>query len=238
MKPIRLIAAIACIFCLVKEAVAQDIGADDAPRFACPALAKACPDGSFVTPAGPLCEFAPCPGEADKGHGPSMTICNMGPVTCPDGTQVLCAPCPPSAASGGTGSVSLPARMAPGMPQGLSSVSDEPLTVIPGGPQSVEFVIEHRSALNGEQIILQGIIISTLLGERACPSDPMMGMPCTRPHIVLADSDSSLRDTRYDITVLLPQGDLTPYETGQTIDVAGTVMAGPSRVTLKEDEAE
>lgn len=33
----------------------------DAPRVACPMIAKLCPNGTSVGPTGPNCEFAPCP---------------------------------------------------------------------------------------------------------------------------------------------------------------------------------
>ncbi len=47
---------------------------------ACPALAKACPDGSYVSPTGPHCEFPACPSGAGQSgvHG----VVQLGP-TCP-----------------------------------------------------------------------------------------------------------------------------------------------------------
>lgn len=45
---------------------------------ACPALAKQCPDGSYVSPSGPNCEYPACPGSASGVRGTVM----LGP-TCP-----------------------------------------------------------------------------------------------------------------------------------------------------------
>jgi hypothetical protein len=39
------------------------------PGIACPAIAKLCPDGSYVSPQGPRCEFPACPGQAAPKAG-------------------------------------------------------------------------------------------------------------------------------------------------------------------------
>ena len=84
--------------------------------FACPADARACPDGTTVTRTGPNCTFASCPPEnapdvptpaipaptlPPEPDTPSPIACTMDAKVCPDGSAVgrtgpNCefAPCP------------------------------------------------------------------------------------------------------------------------------------------------
>jgi hypothetical protein len=225
-------------------AYAQEPGA---PPVACTDEAKLCSDGSAVGRTGPHCEFSPCPGESGKPGGP---ICNMGPMRCPDGSLVYpgpsCqfSPCPggssgsgePGAIGGSGGSgIASPGKIVHMEDVGLSKYPDLPLAEVPSEPQTVEFVAQHRTALNGRRITLQGVIVSALLGERACPTNPMMGMPCAQPRIVLASTDNESRDANYDTMVVLQANDKTAYEVGEDVEITGTVLSGKSSVTIRKD---
>jgi len=252
IRAVRILAPAALLFFCI-AAHAQGLGG---PPVACTDEAKLCPDGSAVGRTGPHCEFTPCPGESSKPTGP---ICNMGPKRCPDGSLVLpgpaCqfGPCPgdssgsgePGAYQGSSGSgavsgssgwgIAQPGRVVNMEDIGLTKYPDLPLEGVPSEPQTVEFIAQHRTALNGKHVTIHGVIVSALLGERACPTNPMMGMACAQPRIVLASTDTEQRDTNYDIMVVLQGRDKTSYEIGQTVDVTGTVLAGKSSLTIRKD---
>lgn len=83
---------------------------------------------------------------------------------------------------------------------GLAPYPDLPLDASIHDPMSVTYLIEHRSALNGQVVNVQGIVVATLLGEKACPPD--MGM-CAQPSVFLADTPDPGRDPLYDLRVLV-----------------------------------
>lgn len=113
--------------------------ADARRMVACTAEAKMCPDGSFVSRAGPNCEFAPCPGETGEEEAE---------------TGVMIAPDVEPDRPGEVHPVDWP---------------DRPLQSIPKGTISVEFLFEHRSALAGHVVSVRGKVDSTLLKDKACP---------------------------------------------------------------------
>ncbi len=83
---------------------------------------------------------------------------------------------------------------------GLAPYPDLSVGSLPQEPIPVKYVVEHRSALNGSMVKVSGYVISTLLGEKACP--PGRGM-CTQPSVFLADSTEDTRDPLYDLRVLV-----------------------------------
>ena len=104
----------------------------------------------------------------------------------------------------------------------LGLYPDLPLLVFPRDPQSVKFIIEHRSALNQKSITVRGIVVDTAF-QRSFPCTtgpcPMYG-PASG--VVLADDPGAARDKQYDLTVLL--GDDTPenekmYPVGRTVEI-------------------
>ncbi len=200
--------------------------ADD--RVACTAEAKMCPDGSAVSRTGPNCEFAPCPGESADSQerrpypGPptdteEFSHGNPGPG---DGGNVI---------EGGGMIYGTPGGGVVVSPVEPLPLPDEPLQEAAAMPVGVKFLVEHRSAFNGQRITVRGIAIYVLPPEQACPSNG----PCAEPRIVLSDSDTVRDDPRYDLTVLLSQTGDFPYKLGQTVDVTGTVSAGADSVTLR-----
>jgi hypothetical protein len=91
---------------------------------------------------------------------------------------------PPTLEVGQTGSV------AKAVPQdsstsGLASYPDDPLRAVPPGPISPRFLAEHRSALNGQVVELQGLVVFALLGDAACPAS---STHCAEPRIFLAET--------------------------------------------------
>lgn len=121
---------------------------------------------------------------------------------------------------------------------GLHKYPDELLDSEPSGPQTVRFVVEHRNALNGHTITVKGVIISTLLGEAACPSgntEPRMMRACAMSRITIADSDSKDRNKDYDLTILIPDEKGTDYKKGQTVNVTGKVSGSIDSVIMAKN---
>lgn len=111
---------------------------------------------------------------------------------------------------------------------GLAPYPDLPLTSFPQQPLSIKSVVEHRSALNGRTISIRGVIISTLLGEKACPPDRGM---CAQPSIFLADTTDKNRNTLYGLRVLVGEEEQEKsYPIGKTIDLR--VVVDGSKVAV------
>ena len=192
-----------------------------------------CPDGSMVSP-GPQCQFAPCPGSSPGSGGSEGSPGSSGSGA--GGMRGSGEP-GPGASSGSSGSQLVRASVVNMNDVGLSSYPDLPLEELPSEPQSVEFIVQHRTSLNGKRVTIHGVIISAILGEAACPSTtthPAMGRPCMQPRIVLANGTEG-RDTNYDTVVLLQPSDKTAYEAGQTADVKGTVNGSTSSLSIRKD---
>ncbi len=175
----------------------------------CTMEAKQCPDGSYVSRTGPHCEFTACPG--GEGEATSGTV--------------------------GTGIAAPPVMINPD-DMGLSGYPDKPLEIVPTDPPTVRFIIAHRTALNGKRITVHGIIVSTLLGEQACPSAkafPPMGRPCAQPRITVADAADEDKSKTAEVVILLPENDKTPYTQGQIVDIPVTVSGTKADVMLRKD---
>ena len=116
---------------------------------------------------------------------------------------------------------------------------DLPLEAALELPLSVKFLFEHRSALNGRQVTVQGKVVSALLGEDACPSQPpadksqtmkLRPMMCAQPRVVITDETGSV----YNLTVLLPEDDQGSYEVSQTYSFTGLVSSSSDGVVLRK----
>ena len=177
---------------------------------ACTMEAKACPDGSYVSRTGPNCEFTPCPSQS-MPHPPQPPPEEKFPEDEGSGTS-------------GTGTVQ------PGQPRVLP---DEPVSGALQEPVTVTFLVEHRSALNEQNVEVHGIIVAALLADKACPPDRGA---CAQPRITLADTTSESRDKGYDLPVLLPEGDETPYSLGQILDISGTVSGETYGVVMTRNQ--
>ncbi len=116
---------------------------------------------------------------------------------------------------------------------GLSHYPDNPLQVVPPEALTVKFVAEHRSALNDKHVIVHGIVINVRKG--GCPSNPMMGMPCSASYIIIADTLSPDRDKNYDMMVFLPSEDTSAYQTGRDVKISGTISGNQSGASIKKD---
>ncbi|TAL33492.1 MAG: hypothetical protein EPN97_09420 [Alphaproteobacteria bacterium] len=220
---------------------------------ACTMEAKICPDGSSVSRTGPNCEFAPCPGE--PGYTPPPVRPLPRPVPPgdgegPGGTGGVSPgspgeTVPGSSGSGESGSVEGGVGIAPsGVISSPGVVSpDEPVsgpqTGLPDDPllppsqvQSVKFVMEHRSSLDGQHVTVHGIVTYALPPAKACP--PGQGA-CAQPRIIIADTADSSRNKAYDLTILLPEDDKTDYAEGQIVDISGTVSGSADGVTVMKE---
>lgn len=115
---------------------------------------------------------------------------------------------------------------------GLAPYPDLSLISLPKQPHSVKFVVEHRSALNGKTILIRGIIVGTLLGEKACPPDRGM---CAQPSIYLADTIEKNRNTLYDLRTLVGEEEQEKsYPIGKTIDLQVTVDGSKVSVVARK----
>ena len=104
---------------------------------------------------------------------------------------------------------------------GLAPYPDLSIVSLSGQPFSIKFVVEHRSALNGKTILIHGMIVSTLLGEKACPPDRGM---CAQPSVFLADITDKNRNPLYDLRILVGEEEQEKnYPIGKTIDLQVTV---------------
>lgn len=118
---------------------------------------------------------------------------------------------------------------------GLALYPDLPLTSLPQQPLSIKSVVEHRTALNGKTISIRGVIISTFLGEKACPPDRGM---CAQPSIFLADTAEKNRNPLYDLRILVAEDEQEKsYSIGKTVDlqviVDGSKVAVVARKTYQ-----
>ncbi len=123
-------------------------------------------------------------------------------------------------------------------PGGLSAYLDLGLGNLDiSKPLSVKSLVQHRTALNGKSVIVKGHVVSTLLGEAACPSgnDSLRSGPggCGQPRIELADTTEASRDTNYDLTVLLNETD-QGYRVGHAVTVIGIVSATKEAVVVRK----
>lgn len=208
---------------------------------ACTTEAMRCSDGSYVSRTGPNCQFSRCPdapAAPSAGTAPSTsgtktstgTICNMNPLRCPDGTLIY-----PGASCSFAPCIGVFIGTPPAPPVGeenggLSNGPDEPLDAIPDTPQSVKFVVEHRTALNRKRMTVQGIVVSGTGSGQVC--EP--GEPCyTR--MTIADSNGDDRDMNYDVPVAIGSGDNNAYITGQPVTLTGIVFATKDSVAMRKE---
>lgn len=110
----------------------------------------------------------------------------------------------------------------------LVSYPDLPLISLSQQPFSIKSIVEHRSALNGKTISIRGVIISTLLGEKACPHDRGM---CVQPSIFLADTTDKNRNALFDLRVLVSEEEQEKnYAIGKIVDLQ--VVINSSKVSV------
>jgi hypothetical protein len=117
---------------------------------------------------------------------------------------------------------------------GLAPYPDEPLDTIPVEPISVTELLEHRSALNNQTVQVKGIIVATLLGEKACPPDREM---CAQPSVFLADSTDPNRNPLYDLRVLVSEAEQeADYPIGETIEMQVLVQGDKTGLMAQKVE--
>ncbi len=115
---------------------------------------------------------------------------------------------------------------------GLALYPDLSVTSLPTKPVSVKFVVEHRSALNGKTITIRGVVVETLLGEKACPTGGGGGLTpgpgaCAQPRIFLADTTGESRNKLYDLLVLMSEEEKeSSYPIGKTVVLQLDVIDG------------
>lgn len=112
---------------------------------------------------------------------------------------------------------------------GLYNYPDNPLDIEPKDmPVSPKYVVEHRTALNGKTIRIQGVIVSALLGEAACPQGRGI---CAKPRIILAETLEANRDKNYDIIVFVDEEDNKNFVVGRSIGLKVNVSGNKNAVS-------
>jgi hypothetical protein len=117
---------------------------------------------------------------------------------------------------------------------GLASYPDEPLDALPAEPLSVKELVEHRTALNGQTVWLRGVVVETLLGEKACPPDRGM---CAPPSIFLAETTDANRNPHYDVHIVVSEAEQeADYPMGEKIELQVRVQGDKTGLSLQKVE--
>ena len=99
-------------------------------------------------------------------------------------------------------------------------------------PISVSYLIEHRSALNGQTVRVKGLVLGMMLGDKACLPDRGM---CAQPSIFLADTVENTKNPHYDLRVLVSEQEREEdYKLGQLVEVRGTVYGDRTAVVFSK----
>jgi len=117
---------------------------------------------------------------------------------------------------------------------GLAPYPDEPLERIPAEPIPVKELVEHRSALNGQVVRVRGVVVETLLGEKACPPDRGM---CAQPSLFLAESSEANRNPHYDVRIVVSEAEQeADYPIGETVELPVLVQGDKTGLILQKVE--
>ncbi len=112
---------------------------------------------------------------------------------------------------------------------GLAKYPDEPLNTIPATPMSIQYLIEHRSALNDKVVTIKGIVVADWRDEKKCSVHAES--LCPQPKIFLSDTSGDTRSPHYDLLVQLDEKD-HDYVIGQLVELHGTVYGYNTVVQL------
>lgn len=113
---------------------------------------------------------------------------------------------------------------------GIPTYPDKPISPAPTSAISVQYLIEHRSALNNKIVKVKGVVVADWTDDSRCRPD-ITEMLCPQPIIFIADSSSANRDLYSDLRVVLNETDKS-YKLGQTVEIKGTVNADTYNVIL------
>jgi hypothetical protein len=121
-----------------------------------------------------------------------------------------------------------------GLNPGTGLGPDLPLNAIPAKAVSVQFVVEHRSALNGHTVRLHGVITAALLGDAACP--PGQGL-CAQPSVFLVDAQSGKAAHTQPVRILMPQdAKAADYPVGKAVELQVSVQGSKNGVVLSKKD--
>ena len=177
----------------------------------CSREAKVCPDGSTVGRMPPSCEFAPC-NAVDST--PYVTGGNSGPQT----ASIM--PINPGESP-------------------LSKLPDLPLQTFPleNNPQTVRYIVEHRTALNNRKVSIAGTVVAANLKQPECKPGGACPDMYLMPNIVIADSNASNRDKAYDLRVNMIDtngSNADQYPVGQQVSIYGVVVGDKENVVVNQ----
>lgn len=117
---------------------------------------------------------------------------------------------------------------------GLETIPNISVKSFPTDTVSVKYLIEHRSALNGEMVTVKGVIVASWLDPARC--SPNAEYLCPQPVIFLADTSDTNRDPYYNLQVRFVEGqedDLhNQYRINQTAEIRGKVSGTRDSVGL------
>lgn len=126
----------------------------------------------------------------------------------------------------------------PGAPAkvGVSALPDLPLRALPRMPISTKFLIEHRTALEGQAVRVRGFIVAVpnnVVGQSPGGNVPVANAR-PQPRIFLADTHAKKRDQNYDLVIMLREGDEAGYRVGARAEIKGVVEASSNTVYLRK----
>lgn len=123
---------------------------------------------------------------------------------------------------------------------GLATYPDLPLKSLPKQAISPRFVVEHRSALKGQTVLVRGRAVVAGGGEGMNNQSPEQSgsAPPARavslPRIFLATTTDDDRDKHYDLMILLTNEEAARYRIGQTVEIRGIVEASKVAVHMRK----
>jgi hypothetical protein len=172
---------------------------------------------------------APTVPAAPASTPPQAAQCNLAPKVCDDGSIVI----PDAQCRYGPCIVNITGVKYPPIEDtsGLENGPDEPLEGdVAATVQSVKFIVEHRSTLNGRNVTVHGIVVSGAKpGDTICNYE----QPCV-PHLMIADSNGDDRDMHYDVPVFLKASNPTSFINAQPVDIFGVITGSKNSVTLTQ----
>ncbi len=100
-------------------------------------------------------------------------------------------------------------------------IQDEAITFFPEAAVSVKYLLEHRSAFDGQDVSVQGRVVETKIGERLCLHDKL----CGRGQVILGVLEHGQQVAGYRI-IVITAGGVSPrdFPAHEYVELTGTVQ--------------
>jgi len=106
----------------------------------------------------------------------------------------------------------------------VSGIPDYPLDNVPSTPVSPQFVLEHRSALNGKTVRLRGTVVRMIQPDSGSGGGTTLPGANPQPRVFLAAGSAIGGQPAPELMMLLREGD-AGFPAGQVIEVDAAVEA-------------